>query len=36
MTDTAVRAWVDAMVMRSEEGIFFGASNYYSFVVTRR
>jgi len=36
MTDDAVRAWTDAMVRRSEEGIFFGASNYYSFVAARR
>jgi ubiquinone/menaquinone biosynthesis C-methylase UbiE len=36
MSDTAVRTWVDAMVKRSDEGIFFGASNYYSFVAIRR
>lgn len=36
MSDTAARMWVDAMVKRSEEGIFFGASNYYGFVATRR
>lgn len=36
MSETAARAWTDAMVKRSEEGIFFGASNYYSFVAARR
>ena len=36
MTDIAARSWVEAMAKRSEEGIFFGASNYYSFVATRR
>jgi ubiquinone/menaquinone biosynthesis C-methylase UbiE len=36
MSETAVRVWVDAMVKRSDDGIFFGASNYYSFVATRR
>jgi len=28
--------WAAAMRRRSEQGIFFGASNYYSYVATRR
>jgi ubiquinone/menaquinone biosynthesis C-methylase UbiE len=35
MTEVAARSWADEMTRRSEEGIFFGASNYYSFVATR-
>ena len=36
MSDAAARTWADGMTRRSEEGIFFGASNYYSFVAVRR
>jgi ubiquinone/menaquinone biosynthesis C-methylase UbiE len=36
MTGAAARAWADVMTWRSEQGIFFGASNYYSFVAVRR
>ena len=36
MTEVEVRGWADTMTRRSEEGIFFGASNYYSFVARRR
>lgn len=36
MTEPAARTWVDGMVKRSDDGIFFGACNYYSFVATRR
>jgi SAM-dependent methyltransferase len=36
MTEGEARAWVDAMLKRSEEGTYFGASNFYSYVATRR
>ena len=35
MTDREANDWADAMFSRSDRGIFFGASNYYSFVVRR-
>lgn len=35
MTESDARAWADAMVERSARGVFFGASNYYSYVATR-
>jgi len=36
MTQTQAQAWVAAMLERSEQGIFFGASNFYSYVASRR
>lgn len=36
MNEPAARSWVDAMMARSEEGTFFGASNFYSYVARRR
>jgi ubiquinone/menaquinone biosynthesis C-methylase UbiE len=36
MTESAAQAWVDSMVERSARGVFFGASNYYSYVAMRR
>jgi len=36
MTESDAQAWVDAMVKRSDQGVFFGASNYYSYVATRQ
>jgi ubiquinone/menaquinone biosynthesis C-methylase UbiE len=36
MSESAARSWVDTMLARSEEGVFFGASNYYSYVAHRR
>lgn len=36
MTESDAHAWVDAMFKRSDQGVFFGASNYYSYVATRR
>lgn len=35
MSESEARAWVDGMMKRSEEGIYFGAANFYSFVATR-
>jgi ubiquinone/menaquinone biosynthesis C-methylase UbiE len=36
MSESEARAWVDAVMKRSERGIYFGASNFYSYVATRR
>jgi ubiquinone/menaquinone biosynthesis C-methylase UbiE len=36
MTEDGARAWVDMMVKRSDDAIFFAASNFYSVVVARR
>jgi ubiquinone/menaquinone biosynthesis C-methylase UbiE len=36
MSEGEARAWVDAMMRRSDEGIYFGATNFYSYVATRR
>jgi len=36
MSESEARAWVDAMLRRSEEGTYFGASNFYSYVAVRR
>jgi ubiquinone/menaquinone biosynthesis C-methylase UbiE len=35
MTGEEANAWVDARLQESVEGIFFGASNYYSYVARR-
>ncbi len=35
MTEPEAAAWAAAMFRRSEQGIFFGASNYYSYVAAR-
>jgi ubiquinone/menaquinone biosynthesis C-methylase UbiE len=35
MTDEEANAWVDARLQESAEGVFFGASNYYSYVARR-
>jgi ubiquinone/menaquinone biosynthesis C-methylase UbiE len=36
MTDTEIQSWATSMRRRSEQGIFFGASNYYAYVARRR
>jgi ubiquinone/menaquinone biosynthesis C-methylase UbiE len=36
MSEADARAWVAAMMKRSEEGTFFGATNFYSYVAVRR
>ena len=36
MTDSEARTWVEAMMKRSDQGIYFGAINFYSYVATRR
>jgi ubiquinone/menaquinone biosynthesis C-methylase UbiE len=36
MTDTEIQSWATSMRRRSDQGIFFGASNYYAFVARRR
>jgi SAM-dependent methyltransferase len=36
MTEPQAQLWVAAMLERSEQGIFFGASNFYSYVARRR
>ena len=35
MTQNDAQEWADTMVKRSDQGVFFGASNYYSYVATR-
>jgi ubiquinone/menaquinone biosynthesis C-methylase UbiE len=36
MTERGAQAWADDMLKRSDQGVFFGASNYYSYVARRR
>lgn len=36
MTEGEAAEWAAAMLRRSEQGTFFGASNYYSYVATKR
>lgn len=36
MTDAQAQSWVKSMFKRSEQGVFFGASNYYAYVARRR
>jgi ubiquinone/menaquinone biosynthesis C-methylase UbiE len=36
MTDAEIQSWATSMRRRSEQGIFFGASNYYAYVARRR
>jgi ubiquinone/menaquinone biosynthesis C-methylase UbiE len=36
MSESEARAWVNAMLRQSDEGTYFGASNFYSYVATRR
>lgn len=35
MTGEEANAWVDARLQESAEGVFFGASNFYSYVARR-
>jgi hypothetical protein len=35
MTGEEANAWVDARLQESAEGVFFGASNYYSYAARR-
>jgi ubiquinone/menaquinone biosynthesis C-methylase UbiE len=35
MTEAAAAEWVASMCRRSDEGTFFGASNYYSYVAAK-
>jgi ubiquinone/menaquinone biosynthesis C-methylase UbiE len=35
LTAEEANAWVDARLQESAEGVFFGASNYYSYVARR-
>lgn len=35
MTETEAEAWADALRKSSEDGTFFGASNYYGYVLRR-
>lgn len=35
MSEVEAVAWVDAVLQRSEDGTYFGASNFYSYVATR-
>ena len=35
MARAQAQAWVDALVRASEQGLFFGASNYYGYVVRK-
>jgi DNA polymerase III delta prime subunit len=36
MTEAQAQAWGKSMFERSEQGVFFGACNYYSYVARRR
>jgi SAM-dependent methyltransferase len=36
MTESDAKTWAEDMFRRSDQGFFFGACNYYSFVATRR
>jgi ubiquinone/menaquinone biosynthesis C-methylase UbiE len=36
MSESEAQAWVNAMLKRSEQGTYFGASNFYSYVARRR
>ncbi len=36
MSESEARAWVNAMLKQSEDGTYFGASNFYSYVARRR
>lgn len=36
MTESEARTWVESMMRRSDQGIYFGAINFYSYVATRR
>ena len=36
MTQAEIQSWATSMRERSEQGIFFGASNYYAYVAQRR
>ena len=36
MSESEARAWVNVMLKQSDEGTYFGASNFYSYVATRR
>lgn len=36
MTDSQAAEWAAAMFSRSDQGTFFGASNYYGYVARRR
>jgi hypothetical protein len=35
MDQEAIDAWADARLRESDEGAFFGASNYYAYVARR-
>jgi ubiquinone/menaquinone biosynthesis C-methylase UbiE len=35
-SESEANAWADAMMQRSEEGTYFAAGNFYSYVATRR
>jgi ubiquinone/menaquinone biosynthesis C-methylase UbiE len=35
MTEAQMNAWANARLQESTEGVFFGASNYYSYVARR-
>ena len=35
MSESRADEWAEALFERSERGIFFGASNYYSYVARR-
>ena len=35
MTEVQVRSWADAVTRQSEQGIYFAASNFYSYVAMR-
>ncbi|MEO8627388.1 MAG: methyltransferase domain-containing protein [Betaproteobacteria bacterium] len=36
MTAREARDWVDMMMKQSDEGVYFGSANFYSYVATRR
>jgi ubiquinone/menaquinone biosynthesis C-methylase UbiE len=36
MNETEAQAWADAQLEASEQGVFFGANNFYGYVLRRR
>ena len=36
MSEREAQAWVTSMLKRSEQGQFFGATNFYSYIATRQ
>jgi hypothetical protein len=35
MTEAEATGWADALHRASDDGVFFGASNYYTYIARR-